>query len=142
MSRSFVFLLAAATLLLANCDNGGGSAPPVRLYFGMANSDACNTVDVSFDLHLSGGEVERTAIGALDCALDSALAADGCEASFTLVEDDTLLLFRLTGCNVYESVLFSCGFRGVSRNTLGIAVSGDCTCAYEPVCLLNGPHTC
>jgi hypothetical protein len=132
--------MALIALLAAGCEGGGGN--PVRLYFGMTNSDACSRLEIFVDLEQGGAEVKRLDDGTLDCLLSPALVGEGCTASFVETDGGGTLSIELGDCDVFRyDALFQCGFDRVDLSTINAAVVASCDCAGSPECELNGP-TC
>jgi hypothetical protein len=138
MSRMVAGVIAAAVSALVGCNNGGST--PVRLFFGMANSAACEPLEIFVDLDQSGAILVKRGDGSPDCNLDAQLVADGCLATCESANDAELTV-EITNCEAWEATLFECGFRNVDLTRLNAAVHAACDCADEAVCYLNG-STC
>jgi hypothetical protein len=138
MSRMVAGVIAAAVTALPGCDNGDGT--PVRLFFAMANSAACEPLDIFVDLDQSGASLAKRGDGSPDCSLSAQLVAEGCQATFSSANDAELTV-HVTNCEAWEATMFECGFRNVDLVQLSAAVHAVCDCADEAVCYLNG-STC
>jgi hypothetical protein len=131
-----VRLLCFVALAVAACDDGGGGT--AQRFFGMNNRGPCSSITVTLDLETAQTVLARQDDGAVDCALDTLLAQDGCQVSFDEAVDGSTLTVTIDGCQITESTLFRCGFHGGALTALNASTDAACACATEPICHLNG----
>jgi len=146
MSKSFrlirsSLLLIALLVVVGGCDDSDGGddgGGPVQLFFGTHNIRECMPITVDVNLLAANAVVAEQGDGSLDCALDAALAGDGCTGQFALVNGGSTLRAVIDGCDVPpETSLFECGFDTGDAAALTSDSTAICDCVGEPLCDLN-----
>lgn len=130
--------------MFAGCGGGGdgGGGNGLRLFFGMAGDGSCTSVIVEVDLADAGAILARDNDGTVDCSLDTVLTSNGCDVTFTELDDGDRLRVTITGCTIPESTnLFACSFDDVDLSELNAESSAQCACTVPgcdgtpPLCI-------
>ena len=132
--------------VLGGCNNGsGGGGGLIRLFFGINGSGSCSTVVVDVNLEDAGAQISRDEFGDVQCVLNAVLDANGCNISFSELENGDLRAV-INGCTIPAVTnLFSCLFEDVDISQLQDTASAQCTCTTQncdgtpPVCISLDP---
>lgn len=130
----FVIVLLAG---LGGCSNGNGPAL-VRVFFGINGAGSCDSVRVDVSLSAADAAVATQSAGDPRCAIDAALAASGCDATFDV--DGDILSATITGCQVPAvASLFECDFESIDVSLAAGMAEALCDCDGDPTCDLAPP---
>ncbi len=152
---SFAMVLAFGAMLLScsgsgDGDGGGGGNDRVRLFFGINNDGGCKSLVFDVDVADAQAVIERNG-SAVDCALNAALTNDGCDVSFTLINNNDTLRVSITGCTIPAVTnVFLCDFSDADISELTDQTVATCNCKNSgcdttpPVCIseVQDPGSC
>ncbi|HXC52580.1 MAG TPA: hypothetical protein VN634_16985 [Candidatus Limnocylindrales bacterium] len=131
-------------------DGGGGGDDRVRLFFGINNDGGCKSLVFDVDVADAQAVIERNG-NAVDCTLNAALTNDGCDATFTLINNNDTLRVSITGCTIPAVTnVFLCDFVDADISELTDQTVATCSCKNNgcdttpPVCIseVQDPGSC
>ena len=143
------FVMSATALAfgaaLVSCGGGGGGGgggdDRIRLYFGINNDGDCSAIQFDVDVVDARAVIERNA-SSVDCALNAALAANGCGVDFELRDNGESLRVTISGCTIPSVTnVFLCDFIDADISDLTDETEAICTCRQgscdttPPVCI-------
>lgn len=136
--------------LLGSCSGdggggGGGGDDAIRLYFGINNDGGCTSLTFDVDVVDAQAVIERNG-NAVDCALNAALTANGCNVSFNLIDNGDTLRTTISGCQIPPVTnVFLCDFIDADISELTEQTTAVCSCRQNgcdttpPVCISEVP---
>jgi hypothetical protein len=135
--------------VLGGCNNGSGGGL-IRLFFGINGQGNCTQVIVDVNLDDANAVIARDEFEDLQCSINDALDAAGCDISFTELENGDLRVI-ISGCTIPAVTnLFDCFFEDVDISELQETATAQCSCVTPgcdgnpPVCISldDDPESC